>query len=141
VVEVKSLKTKKSLVIAFIVALVIPSVIVFASRLGDSLQAPKNSVFGREVAIEYILENYELSELVNPSTIRTPWHVENLTPKNWVGSNTIQFTKGDWTVVVSNAVVLEPVYTVKVEYTGSNSFCWEGTVDQDGNVSVTEFSQ
>ena len=34
-----------------------------------------------------------------------------------------------------------PVYTVEVEYTGSNAFCWKGTVDQAGNVSVIEFSQ
>jgi hypothetical protein len=141
-VEVKSLKKKNSLVIAFIAALIIPVVFVYASRLGDSSQVPEGSVFGRDVALQYILESYpELSELVNPSTIRTPWHEENLTPKMWAGSNKIQFIKGDWTVKVSNAVVLEPIYTVEVEYEGSNAFCWKGTVDQAGNVSVIEFSQ
>jgi len=136
------LKMKKSLVIAFMAVLIIPAVFVFAKRLDGQSKAPEGSVFGRDVALQYILENYtELSDLVNPSTIRTPWHVENLTPKNWVGSNTVQFKKGDWTVKVSNAVVLEPVYTVEVEYTGSNAFFWKGTVDQAGNVSVIEFSQ
>ena len=111
--EVKSLKRKKSLVIAFLVVLIIPAVYVYASRLGEPSQAPEGSVFGRDVAIQYILDNYpELSELRNPSKIRTPWNEENLTPNGWVGSNTVQFTKGDWTVKVSNAVVLEPVYTV-----------------------------
>jgi hypothetical protein len=140
--EVKSLKMKKGLVIAFIVALIIPAVYVYAARLDEPSDASEGSVFGRDVALQYILESYpELNELGNPSTIRTPWHEENLTPNGWVGSNTVQFTKGGWTVKVSNAVVREPVYTVEVEYTGSNAFCWKGTVDQAGNVSVIEFSQ
>ena len=118
------MKMKKGLVIAFIAALIIPVVYVYASRLGESSEAPEGSVFGRDVALRYILENYpELSELRNPSTIRTPWNEKNLTPQGWVGSNTIQFTKEDWTVKVSNAVVLEPVYTVEVEYTGDIAFC------------------
>ncbi len=136
------MKMKNGLVIAFMAALIIPSVFVYASRLGESSDTPEGSVFGRDVALQYLLGSYpELSELGNPSTIRTPWHEENLTPNGWVGSNTVQFTKGGWTVKVSNAVVLEPVYTVEVEYAGSNAFCWKGTVDQAGNVSVIEFSQ
>jgi len=135
-------KMKKGLVIAFIAVLIIPAVFVYATKLDEQLKAREGVVFGRDVAIEYILETYpELNEIVNPSTIRTPWRFENLNPKNWVGSNNVQFTKGDWTVKVSNAVVLEPVYTVEVEYTGSDAFCWKGTVDQAGNVSVIEFSQ
>jgi hypothetical protein len=138
--EVKSLKMKKGLVIAFLAALIIPAVYVYASRLGEPSQAPEGSVFGRDIALQYILDKYpELSELRNPSTIRTPWNEENLTPNGWVGSNTVQFTKGDWTVKVSNAVVLEPVYSVEIEYTGSNAFCWKGTVDHAGNVSVIEY--
>jgi len=94
------------------------------------------------VALLYVLEGYpELSKLVNPSTIRTLWHEENLTPNGWVGSSTVQYVKGDWTIKVSNAVILKPVYAVEIEYEGSDAFYWKGTVDQDGNVSVNEFSQ
>ncbi len=136
------MKMKNGLVIAFMAALIIPSVFVYASRLGESSEVSEGSVISRDIALQYILESYpELSELGNPSTIRMPWQDENLTPNGWVGSNTVRFTKGDWKVKVSNAVVLEPVYTVEVEYTGSNAFCWKGTVDQAGNVSVLEFSQ
>lgn len=136
------MKMKKGLVIAFIAVLIIPAVFVYAAKIDEQLKAREGVVFGRDIAIEYILENYpELNEIINPSTIRTPWRFENLNPKNWVGSNNVQFTKGDWTVMVSNAVVLEPVYTVEVEYVGSDAFCWKGTVDQAGNVSVIEFSQ
>lgn len=140
--EVKNLKMKDGLVIAFIAVLIIPAVYVYAARLSESWDAPEGSVTSRDIALHYILENYpELGAMVNPSTIRTPWHEENLTHNRWVGSTTVQFTKGDWTVTVFNAVVLEPVYTVEVEYTGINAFYWKGTVDQDGNVSVIEFSQ
>ena len=136
------MKMKNGLVIAFIAVLIIPAVFVYAARLGETWDAPEGSVISRDVALQYILDSYpELSELANPSTIRTPWHEENLTPNGWAGSTTVQFTKGGWTVKVSNAVVLEPVYTVEVEYTGSNAFCWKGTVDQAGNVSVIEFLQ
>ncbi len=136
------MKMKNGLVIAFIAVLIIPAVFVYAARLGEPWDAPEGSVISRDVALQYILDSYpELGALGNPSTIRTPWHEENLTPNGWVGSTTIKFTKGDWTVKVSNAVVLEPVYTVEVEYAGSTAFCWKGTVDQAGTVSVNEFSQ
>jgi hypothetical protein len=133
---------KNGLVIAFMAVLIVPAVYVYAARLVEPSDAPEGSVFGRDAALQHILESYPgLSELVNPSTIRTPWYEENLTPNGWAGSTTVQFTKGGWTVKVSNAVVREPVYTVEVEYTGSDAFCWKGTVDQAGNVSVIEFSQ
>jgi hypothetical protein len=136
------LTMKKGLVMAFIAALIIPSVFVYALRLGEPSEAPEGSVYGRDVALQYILDNYpELSELRNPSTIRMPWNEKNLTPNGWVGSNTVQFMKGDWTVKVSSAVVLEPVYTVEVEYAGDIAFCWVGTIDQAGNVGVIELSQ
>ena len=140
--EVKNLIMKKGLVMAFIAALIIPSVFVYASRLGGPSETPEGPAFGRDTALQYILENYpELNEIRNPSTIRTPWNEENLTPQGWIGSNTVQFTKGDWIVKVSSAVVLEPVHAVEVEYTGDIAFRWTGTVDQAGNVGVTEFSQ
>jgi hypothetical protein len=41
---------------------------------------------------------------------------------------------------VSSAVVRVPVYSVEIEFAGENAFCWKGTVDQDGNVVVIEFS-
>ena len=93
------------------------------------------------MALRYLLESHaELAGLGNPSMIRTPWHEESLTPEGGVGANTVQYTKGEWTVTVSNSVVLEPVYSVEIEFTGSPSFAWKGTVDQDGNVSTIESS-
>jgi len=136
------MKLKTSMVVGLMAALLIPAVVILATRTPEATDIPEGPVFGRETALQYILANYpELGELVNPSRIRTPWHEEDLTPEGWVGTTTVQFTKGEWTVKVSSSVVLEPVYTVEVEFTGSNGFCWRGTVDQAENVLVNEFSQ
>jgi len=136
------MRMKMGLVIAFIAALVIPAAFLYATRNNEATDVSEGSVFGRDATIKYILENYpELSGLGDPSKIRMPWQVDNLTPEGWAGSYTVQFTKGGWSIRVSNAVVLMPVYSVEVEFTGDGAFCWKGTVDQAGNVSVIEFSQ
>jgi hypothetical protein len=110
-------------------------IVVGASNLVQD-EVPEGPVFGRDTALRYLFESKpELSGLVNPSTIRTPWHEESLTPDEWVGGNTVQYKKGVWTVTVSNLVVLEPVYYVEIEFTGSHTFTWEGLVDQDGNIA------
>ena len=136
------MKLKLSMVVGLMAALLIPAVIILATQNPEATDISEGPVFGRETALQYILTNYpELSGLGNPSKMRTPWHEEDLTPEGWVGTTTVQYTKGEWTVKVSSSVVLEPVYTVEVEFTGSNGFCWRGTVDQARNVLVNEFSQ
>lgn len=93
--------------------------------------------FAKDLAIEYILESYP--EL---GTIPTPefWEIEILAPLGLVGSSIQQFTGGGWTVNVSYPVVLRPVYTISILYSGDVSLKWEGTVDQDGNVEETLIS-
>jgi hypothetical protein len=138
---VKSVKNRMGMVIAMMTAIVISAVIIVASGNIVQDEAPEGSVFGRDIALRYLLESGTgLSGLINPSSIRTPWHVETLTPKGWVGANTVQFTKGEWTVTVSYPIVPEPVYSVEIEFTGSPAFIWEGTVDQNGNVFTIEAS-
>ena len=135
------MKTKMRMVIGMMAALLIPAVIIVAARNGGAPGVPEGPVFGRETALHYVLTSHpELGEHVNPSRIRTPWHVENLTPEGWVGSNTVRYTKGDWTVEVSNMVVREPVYSVEIGHTGDVGFQWKGTVDQNGNVVETAFT-
>ena len=134
------MRNRMGMVIAMMTAIMISAVIVVAA--GNMVQeVPEGPVFGRDMALRYLLENNaELAGLGNPSMNRTPWHEESLTPEGWVGANTVQYTKGEWTVTVSNSVVLEPVYSVEIEFTGSPNFSWKGTVDQDGNVSTIESS-
>jgi len=133
-------RNRMGMVIAMMTAIMISAVIVVAA--GNMVQeVPEGPVFGRDMALRYLLENNaELAGLGNPSMIRTPWHEESLTPEGWVGANTVQYTKGEWTVTVFNPVVLEPVYSVEIEFTGSPNIVWKGTVDQDGNVSTIESS-
>jgi hypothetical protein len=130
-----SLRNRMGMVIAMMTAIVISAVVFVAAGNIVQDEAPEGSVYARDMALRYLLETQpELSGVINPSSIRTPWHVENLTPEGWVGANTVQFTKGGWTVTVSNPVVPEPVYTVEIELTGSPVFTWMGSVDNDGNV-------
>ncbi|MBA7714806.1 hypothetical protein ES703_123838 [subsurface metagenome] len=129
------------MVAGLIAALLIPAFVIVATRNNGATDVLEGPVFGRETALQYILANHpELSGLENPSKIRTPWLEGILTPEGWVGSNTVQYTKGEWTVKVSNAVIRDPVYSVEVDFTGDNVFYWKGTVDQDGNVVETEFT-
>jgi len=134
-------RNRMGMVIAMMTAIMISAVIVVAAGNMVQEEVPEGPAFGRDMALRYLLENNaELAGLGNPSMIRTPWHEEFLTPEGWVGANTVQYTKGEWTVTVSNPVVLDPVYSVEIEFTGSPSFAWKGTVDQDGNVSTIESS-
>ena len=129
------------MVVGFMTILVIPAVIAAALDVSAS-DVPEGPAFAREAALQYVLAHYpELEGMMNPSAIRTPWVEENLTPENWVGSSTVEYSKGYWTVTVSNAVVREIVYTVEIEFSGEGAFTWKGTVDQAGNVTPIEFSQ
>lgn len=136
------MRMKISLVVGLMAALIIPAVFIVAARSGEVTEMPEGPVYGRETALQYILANYpELNGLENPSKIRTPWEEENLTPKGWAGSSTLQYSKGEWTIRVSNAVVRFPVYTVEVEFTGDSAFYWKGTVDQYGNVNQITYAR
>ena len=135
------MKNRMGIVIAMMTAIMISAVIVVAAGNIVQEEAREGPAFGRDMALRYLLESHaKLAGLGDPSKIRTPWYEETLTPEGWVGANTVQYTKGEWTVTVSNSVVLEPVYSVEIEFTGSPSFAWKGTVDQDGNVSTIESS-
>ena len=106
----------------------------------SATDAPEGPAYARDAALQYVLAHYpELEGMINPSAIRMPWGEENLTPQNWVGTNTVEYSKGHWSVTVTNAVVLEPVYTFEIVYTGVVSFSWSGTVDQTGAIEETEF--
>jgi hypothetical protein len=132
---VNSLKNKLGIVVVFMAISVITAVIVVAARTNDVGEVSE-SVFARDTALRFIFYNCpELLGVINPSTIRTPWDVENIDPEEWVGSTTVRFTKFDWTVTVSYPVVLEPIYTVSIESNGRFVFTWLGVVDQDGNVA------
>lgn len=91
----------------------------------------------RDMAILYILENYpQLAETVVPEE----WGFTDLTPEGLLGASTYMYTGQGWSVTVHFMVVLEPVYTVSVEYSGDPEFTWEGEVDQNSMVTETSTS-
>ena len=97
---------------------------------------PEPPESARNAAINYILQAHiEVGALQVPSS----WEMQNLTP-DLLGASTLQYTENGWNVTVSYPVVLEPMYTVIVEYTGNVSFQWAGTVTQDWNVTETTFT-
>ena len=128
---------KLGIVLALAFAGVFPAASIYAWQSREANPMPEGSEFGRDAAIDYILLYHgELRGLGTPSI----WQERNLTPEGLVGSNVVEFTSDGWTVKVSNAVVLEPVYTVEIEFVGDVDFQWRGTVDQDGNVVELEFT-
>ena len=91
----------------------------------------------RDLAIQYILENYpQLVELAAPEE----WEFTDLTPEGLLGASTYRYTGLGWSVTVHFMVVLEPVYTVSVEYSGDLEFTWGGEVDQSSMVTKTSTS-
>ena len=131
------MNVKLSMVLALIVAGIFPVASLYAWHAGRTDSVPEGPEFARGAAIDYVLDEYgELKVLKAP----TYWKERNLTPEGLVGSNTVQFTSGGWTVTTRNAVVLRPTYSVEIEYTGEIGFSWSGTVDQNGNVIESSFS-
>ena len=91
----------------------------------------------KDSAIEYILGRYaELGTITVPEL----WAFEILAPTGLIGASIQRFTGDGWTVNVTFPVVMEPVYTISIRYSGDVSFTWEGTVDQDGTVEESAMS-
>ena len=100
----------------------------------ESVPEPPESA--RDTAINYIIQEHEeLGTLSVPSS----WEMENLTP-GLLGASNLQYTSDGWTVTISYPVVLEPTYTVDIEYAGAVSFQWTGTVSQNWAVTETSFT-
>jgi hypothetical protein len=133
---VKSVK-KMSWVIGLMTALVITSLYSVAVQSGEAPRVIETQEDAIDTALDYILMSHGgLSELEIPSA----WVNEGLVYEDIVGYSVVQYTSGEWTAEVGNAVVQEPVFDVEVVFTGELSFVWKGTVDQSGNVVETEFA-
>ena len=111
---------------------------------GDGLNQPEEvksellpPEVARDLALRYLLEKYsQLADLAAPDE----WVFTDLTPEGLLGTCTYRFTAAGWSVTVRFMVVLEPVYTVTVEYSGDPEFNWEGDVDQSSAVTETSTS-
>lgn len=132
----------KKITVAFVVIVV--ASLLTATALGlqnrtppePQESAPEPTEFARNTAIDYILQTHEeLGALPVPSS----WETQNLTP-GLFGASNLQYTADGWNITVSYPVVLEPTYTVDVDYTGEVSFQWTGTVSQNWTVAETNFT-
>jgi hypothetical protein len=128
------------------VALVVVVVAAFLTAAAFGLQngtapemqkdVPEPPEVARNTAIDYLMQAHEeLAALQVPSS----WEMQNLTP-GLLGASNLQYTRDGWTATVRYPVVLEPTYTIDIDYTGEVSFQWIGTVNQDGNISETNFA-
>ena len=132
----KSVK-KMGWVIGLMTALVITSLYSVAAQSGEATRVIETQGDAIEVALDYILNSHGgLSELEIPSV----WVDQGLVYEDIVGYSVVQYTSGEWTAEVGNAVVQEPVYDVEVVFAGELNFVWKGTVGQSGNVVETEFA-
>ena len=131
---------KLTIIFAVIVVAALSTATVLGLQNGtvpeDQEAVPEPPESARDTAITYILQAHEeLSSLQSPDS----WVMENLTP-GLLGASNLQYTADGWTVTVSYPVVLEPTYTVDVEYAGEVCFQWAGTVSQTWVVAETNFT-
>jgi hypothetical protein len=86
-----------------------------------SATTPENA---RDAIISYIISRYNLN-IEAPSS----WTVTDTTPEGLRGYQTLQYTSGDWVVVVKHGITLTPIYSISVKYSGDNGFTWAGTLE------------
>ena len=89
--------------------------------------------------MQYMLDNYPPDVGVPLVPHPDHWDAEYLTPDGFVGASTWQFTQGGWTATVQYAIVLEPVYTVTIDYVTSSVPQFTATV-QNGEVTGFDFA-
>ncbi len=95
----------------------------------DGVSTPESA---RDAIISYIISRYGLNVEAPKS-----WIVVDTTPEGLRGYQTLQYTSGDWIVVVKHGITLTPIYSISIQYSGDNSFTWMGTLEM--KISNEEF--
>jgi hypothetical protein len=91
----------------------------------------------RDAAVTYIKDNH--ANAADKLTDLT-WTGGRATPAGLVGSETYNYTSGDWTLTLEYPVVPDPVYTINATYTsGAVSINWQGT-SQSGTITETSYT-
>jgi hypothetical protein len=78
----------------------------------------------RDAIISYIISRYGLNVEAPKS-----WTVVDTTPEGLLGYQTLQYTSGEWRVVVKHGLTLTPIYSISIQYSGDDSFTWMGTLE------------
>lgn len=87
----------------------------------------------RDQVIMYLSIENPQSGLTREMAQSMVWEEANVTPQDLVGSAIMQYTSGDWLVVVGYPVVLYPTFSVTVT-NQAQDFVWEGVVTTIGQV-------
>ena len=103
----------------------------------SSLTSPENNgtaqTFGvedaRNLVVQYIVENHSDIKVNAPSE----WTEKNLN-EGLLGYSKIEYSSGEWTIIVEGPVVWKPNYTVEATHRGALSFTWKGLVPYGGPV-------
>lgn len=108
---------------------------VDAAGQAAELLAPEEVRTARAVALGYVSQHY--GEQADPGR-GVVWMEERTTPEGLVGSETYEFTTGDWVVTISYPVVApENVVYQVVMANQATGFQWEGDVDAAWQVTET----
>ena len=86
-----------------------------------------------DILMAYLNENYDEAEALE---ITPEWSVANRTPEGMLGASTIEYSGDGWTIIASYPVVWKPTYSFEVVH--ESGFTWNGTVNQDGEVTETQ---
>jgi len=99
------------------------------------LLAPDEVRNARAVALAYIAQNYGEGIVPDYGVVCVEGRI---TPEGLVGSETYEFTSGDWVITISYPVVApENVVYQVVVVNETAGFHWEGEVDAAGQVTET----
>ena len=99
----------------------------------------RDAAEARDAAIIYLQANAGK----NAPAGNIKWNTENITPPGLVGSTTISFTSGEWTITVAYPVV--PLENTRYEVVVSSiklGWHWKGIIEPSGNVTeLSAFTQ
>ncbi|MBN1484487.1 MAG: discoidin domain-containing protein [Chloroflexia bacterium] len=95
-------------------------------------KAPEGPALAREIALDYLAEQYGAQAPGRD----LDWQERRITPEGLLGSETYQYTAGDWTLTVHYPVVAPEavIYRVEVENAAAG-FYWQGSVDAQGQLA------
>ena len=106
-----------------------PTEVPTATPAEAVVEVPEDVPTARDAALAYISENY--GDQAPPPGLT--WAEERITPEGLVGSETFQYTAGEWVVTISYPVVAPEnvIYQIVAE-NPTTGFRWEGELDAEG---------
>lgn len=100
---------------------------------GSVSEGPEEVLNARDMALGAIARQYAIE--MPPAELS--WTGGRTTPEGLVGSETYEYTAGDWKVVITYPVTSpeQQVYTIQVT-NDKQSFQWQGELDAAGNLTT-----